>query len=720
MSSNMKVVYDLTIRSNIAQFAQQDAQHVEASQRKMTQAIGRTDHSLVGLERNLSKLANNTTMQRQIGYMDKLRRAIESTAQQAKQLQTIFQQGLGKGANVVAGGAAGLYAANAMTRAPMDFDLQLQYAAGTAYAGRSASGVRAGKAELRAMVHDVVRKYGGDRGQVLHGYTNLVGQGEFTADEAKVLLPQLQKVSMATGTDATKLSSLGTQLKGSLGIAPKDIGLAFSRLARVGQLGGVEIDEMSPLLAQMSGQYPTLGYKGQRGAVAAAADLQIARKGAGSAEEAKTILDNFYGKIMSTDTAKDFAKIKGEDGKGIDLNQRMALRMAKGMDGVEAFLDITDSVLAKTGDKKKVDAILSQANMKDPAQQEEASKAIKSIFERAGIGEFIQDKEAMRGFLQLRSRRDERKTMIDTGMSDNGQAMDVLSEGAQGTSEIQRQKLVAESTIAVDTAFRALSPAIDGLMSGVTGLAKEFPAIGAAIAGMTGAATVATAALTAMGIASVLTGGGAVPGVVSKLMPGLVGVGAAGAAGAFGRMGPPLPAGMSTSRWLGRNLGKFVPGVGFLMDAGSTLADDSLSADGKVRGVARAGTAGAAGWMGASSGAAVGAALGSVVPILGTAVGGAVGGIAGGLAGYYGGGQAFDSVWKSNKERDYLQFTDTKGTPLAQAGADAQPTTVQLGEGVVTFNVNVTDDRVLVNPFVTQQPSLIKINPGATNPGGMR
>ncbi|WP_310627045.1 phage tail tape measure protein [Limnohabitans sp.] len=47
-----------------------------------------------------------------------------------------------------------------------------------------------------------------------------------------------------------------------------------------------------------------------------------------------------------------------------------------------------------------------------------------------------------------------------------------------------------------------------------------------------------------------------------------------------------------------------------------------------------------------------------------------------------------------------------------------QSAQVQIGQGQLDINVRVTDDRVTLSPTVAQQPSLIRINPGSTNPAG--
>jgi len=47
-------------------------------------------------------------------------------------------------------------------------------------------------------------------------------------------------------------------------------------------------------------------------------------------------------------------------------------------------------------------------------------------------------------------------------------------------------------------------------------------------------------------------------------------------------------------------------------------------------------------------------------------------------------------------------------------------TEVKVGDGRISLDIRVSDERVLALPTVTQQPSLVKIDAGGTNPGGFR
>lgn len=172
------------------------------------------------------------------------------------------------------------------------------------------------------------------------------------------------------------------------------------------------------------------------------------------------------------------------------------------------------------------------------------------------------------------------------------------------------------------------------------------------------------------------------------------------------------------------------------IDAVGVLADEKAD---KPRELTRVGvTTG-----GALGGAAAGAALGSVVPGLGTAFGGIVGGLLGGFGGGAATGALFDSIWAKKDpaarqaalpqaplgkgfvsglavpQLDLLTLT-APGMGASSPLAAGKTTEVKVGEGRLAIDVRVSDDRVLAVPSIIQQPSLVKINAGGTNPGGFQ
>lgn len=708
MSASARFAFYLDLISNAGKKSEQEARLVEQAQRRMADATDRTDHSVVKLERSLLDLSRNTSTERQIGFMNQLGRSVETAVKRTEALRTslasMAKTGMNAVPGVVAGGAAGLYTAGRLMDKPMDFDKELRSAASTAYGGASADQVRAGMVHLRHVVNDSVRRFGGTREDTLEGYKTLVGTGAFNAKESDQLLPMVQETAMAARANVKDIANLSMRLKSSLNVPTADMRQVYSKLSRVGQFGGVELDEQAPLLAELSGNYRALGYTGQRGAVAAAVDLQLAYKNAGSKEGARTILDNFYGKVLSTDTAKDFAKLKGANGKGIDLFSEIAARRAQGMDGVEAFMNLTDGVLARSGSDKQVQKILAGANLKDPKQYDAASEAVKAVFERQGIGSFLQDREALRGYLSLSTQRKDRQEWINTAMSDTGGTLDTLAKiNIEESPAVAAQKAMAEAAIAADAAFQKLAPTITSVLNGATKLAQEYPQGATGLALLSAAAAVATASLGAMGLAGIVKGG----------LGGLAGGGGAAAvAASAGAAAPGLLSRLGV--WGGRALPVMSLGIGGY----GVMTDDKLTPAGKTHGMGREFAAAFGGWGGWAGGAALGATIGSAVPLVGTAAGGIIGGLIGGFGGVSTAKSAYDWMLPSNAQRDYTQFMQpTSHGLLTMGGVQGLSSQLGLGEGKIALDVRVFDDRVTASPTVQQQMPLVRLDAGSTDPG---
>lgn len=737
MNREMRLRYMIQLSSNLGPQARQDAQAVEAANRNMARAYDTTERSAGRLDRTMRALGNNSSLERQAGFANALARGLERARAGAEATFGFLQRSARLGAQGFAGGAAALYAADRVTRAPIDFDLQLRYAALTAYGEQGKAGVRSGMDTLRGIVNKSVRAYGGSREQALRGYSFMVGTGEFSASEAEALLPDVQEAAVGTATDVEKLANLSMRVKSVMGVQVKRMRVTLSRLARVGQLGGVELDQQAGFLADLAGNYGGIGYTGERGAVAAAVDLQLAFKGAGSADSARTILDNFYGKILSNDTARDFSKLKGGDGRAINLHDEIAKRVARGMDGVESFLDLTDEILAASGGEKRVKAAMAGVNLQDPKQYEAVSKAVRDVYDKAGIGAFLQDKEAMRGYLSLRSQRDLRQSMIAEAMGDNGETLNTISGIVQDSTAVRQQKAMAEAAIATEQAFRSVVTPINGVLDGATALAKEFPDMATALAALTGAATVAAAGLSAVGIAGLLAGGkGALAGARGAVSgAAAAGAGAAGAAGAAAGgamrrvssaterarsgMTGPLAGDVAKAKAAARmslyerSLGKVLPVLTWGSESWDALTNDDLTNMGKAREVASVTAGAGAGWYGAGLGAGWGTA---VAPGIGTVLGGVVGG----ALGYWGGRTALDWMIPQKASRDLVTVTDPQGIMLARPGAvqgAGKAQEVQIGQGVLRVDLTVSDERVSFSSTVNQQMDLLRIDSGNTNPG---
>lgn len=266
--------------------------------------------------------------------------------------------------------------------------------------------------------------------------------------------------------------------------------------------------------------------------------------------------------------------------------------------------------------------------------------------------------------------------------------------------------------------------------------------------GLVGSTILATKALAAFaftaGAAAVMTGSGGVLGKLGGKIAGRLGLAGAalettaragGAAVGFGAKALRLTKGAGALALLGG-----------LAEAGMVIAGDSQE---KGRDLTRVGVTTAGG---IAAGAAAGAIGGSVIPGIGTLAGLLVGG----LIGHLSSGAAFDAIWKPKAPEQQLDAVPpnipapqkppswlTQPPPMQTPRAFVKPDYLQLtapkqasqevgfgkggeikvGQGRLDVRVHVTHEQTQVQTVVTQQPALVQVAAGATNPasyGGPR
>jgi hypothetical protein len=279
------------------------------------------------------------------------------------------------------------------------------------------------------------------------------------------------------------------------------------------------------------------------------------------------------------------------------------------------------------------------------------------------------------------------------------------------------------------------------LAGGLDNLFKNHPALGTAtvLAGGAAGALVLGSVGGSLVKAALLRGQGAVAeavtaGVLAATPGGEAAVAARLAPTGVGAVAPTLAASAAKAAKSAAKWGGISTAIFGGMEAIGVLADKDAD---KPRDLTRIGvTTG-----GSIAGMAAGAALGSVVPVIGTAIGGLIGGILGSMGGSYGAGMAFDALWApadSQRSRGGWRgrgFVDPRiigneGQPDLLAGsgafgglANARNGRLEIGTGTLDVNVMVTQQpgggwAATALPSVARQPTMIRINPGSTNPAG--
>ena len=122
---------------------------------------------------------------------------------------------------------------------------------------------------------------------------------------------------------------------------------ALDIMAAAGNAGAFEVKDMARHFPGLTAQMQALGQKGVPAVADLSAALQIARRGAGDADEAANNVKNLLSKINSPATIKAFQK-----NFGVDLPAALKQAYAKGKTPLEAIADLT--MKATGGDMSKL------------------------------------------------------------------------------------------------------------------------------------------------------------------------------------------------------------------------------------------------------------------------------------------------------------------------------------------------------------------------------
>lgn len=117
----------------------------------------------------------------------------------------------------------------------------------------------------------------------------------------------LGKTVTATGSAVEDVAKTIMAVNQNLNIQPTGFAQAMDIALSASKAGNVEFRDMANYLPQITAQAQTLGVTGARGLASLAAAAEVARMGAGSAEEAFNNQKNFLAKLTAKETAGNFA-----------------------------------------------------------------------------------------------------------------------------------------------------------------------------------------------------------------------------------------------------------------------------------------------------------------------------------------------------------------------------------------------------------------------------
>ncbi|MFW2272486.1 phage tail tape measure protein [Burkholderia orbicola] len=530
---------------------------------------------------------------------------------------------------------------------------------------------------------------------------NQMVAGGMDLDRALNFAPLVAKFSIGQGATTVETAKMIQALQQNAEIVdPKQMSKALESIAYLGKEGSFESVDMARWFPVLLAEMKKIGITGQDSVTQLGAMLQVQMKTAGSSDEAANNLKNWFSKIGSGETERNYAKA------GVDYQAKMREAIGKGWSTLEASFVLARAYIERVdpAKAKQLAAAAKQFNSEmDPAKRQTQMAAFAETMKTGDLFNDMQVKAALTAYMQnaelysnlkrnaqqasgeiqkdLEARRETSKQIWsevgqqwDDAMRSIGDALrpitDRVGEAAKGAGSgiqsaadsapkataavvgIASTVLAVRGAKALWSIGRGMFDVARGTLLARSGRGAAGRAGGAGTAGgVVGCAldAIGGAASAAGGVQRVfvvnMPGGGVDSGGLGDLMgggrAGRAARRAAARAGRFGRIGRVVNAGRAL-------FGRVAPWAGKLAVAGTVLKFGlaareayavASSTDTNERKASRF-----AGIAGSLAGGVIGAKVGATIGALGGPIGSAVVGVIGGALGTFVGDKALSAI----------------------------------------------------------------------------
>lgn len=166
-------------------------------------------------------------------------------------------------------------------------------------------------------------------------------------NQAIASTPAVAKTAKATGAALNDVAQSANAVMSQLHVPVKELEKAFDAMAAGGKAGQFELKDMSREFPALTASAEKLGYSGVDGVIKLVAQLQIARKSAGTGAEAANNLRNSFEKALSAETRRNFKKF------GVDIIRVFDQAAQRGENGFEAMLDAIENLTKGLSDAQR-------------------------------------------------------------------------------------------------------------------------------------------------------------------------------------------------------------------------------------------------------------------------------------------------------------------------------------------------------------------------------
>ncbi|KAG8154148.1 phage tail tape measure protein [Burkholderia catarinensis] len=596
---------------------------------------------------------------------------------------------------------------------------------------------------------------------------NQMVAGGMDLGKALNFAPLVAKFSIGQGATTVETAKMIQALQQNAEIVdPRQMSKALEAIAYLGKEGSFESVDMARWFPVLLAEMKKIGITGQDSVTQLGAMLQVQMKTAGSSDEAANNLKNWFSKIGSGETERNYAKA------GVDYQAKMREAIGKGWSTLEASFVLARAYIERVdpAKAKQLATAAKQFNSEmDPAKRQTQMAAFAETMKTGDLFNDMQVKAALTAYMQNAELYSSLKRNAQQASGEIQKDLEARRETSkQVWSEVGQQWDDAMRSIgdALRPITDRVGDAAKGAGSGIRSAADSAPKATAAVVGIAGTVLAVRGAKALWGIGRGLfdiargtllaRGGGrgaagrtgAAGGAVGRALDALGGAaGAAGAAGGVqrvfvvnmpgggfdgGGLGDLGGGGRAARRAArraaaragrigrifnaGRALfGRVAPWAGKLAVAGTVLKFGlaareayavASSTDTNERKATRF-----AGIAGSLAGGVIGAKVGATIGALGGPIGSAVVGVLGGALGTFVGDKALSAIASKflGQKPDETPANAEAAAKAAKAAetpaADARfgPRIDQKNTFAPVFNVKIeASDTDMANKFLAQ------------------
>ncbi|WP_257744424.1 phage tail tape measure protein [Burkholderia glumae] len=227
---------------------------------------------------------------------------------------------------------------------------------------------------------------------------NQMVAGGMDLDRALNFAPLVAKFSIGQGATTVETAKMIQALQQNAEIVdPQQMSKALEAIAYLGKEGSFESVDMARWFPALLAEMKKIGITGQDSVTQLGAMLQVQMKTAGSSDEAANNLKNWFSKIGSGETERNYAKA------GVDYQAKMREAIGKGWSTMEASFVLARAYIERVdpAKAKQLAAAAKQFNSEmDPSKRQAQMAAFAETMKTGDLFNDMQVKAALTAYMQ--------------------------------------------------------------------------------------------------------------------------------------------------------------------------------------------------------------------------------------------------------------------------------------------------------------------------------